>query len=180
MKITKSELKSMIRETLREELSKQYLKEAAMEEPEALRDPNFQVRKQEEEHAQKEQEELKKDTLKYFESWCKSKKQSQSDGLDDDPFGDDLFGTGSTNSNKAVVDYDKMLTLAKTILTNPDFKFTTRKDLDTTHAHGKELLSSRNLLSAIENAGGDKQKFLSWVNTTLSDADKAMFKKILH
>lgn len=106
--------------------------------------------------------------LKYVEKDIARKKQ-QSDSFDGDDFGD------------TKEDFDKILSLARSIFGNRDFKCTTRKDLSAHQEPNTAAVTYRNVYDGITRANGDKQKFLAWVDnkSKFAEFDKKMFHAIL-
>lgn len=106
--------------------------------------------------------------LKYVEKDIARKKQ-QSDSFDSD----DIIGTKE--------DFDKILSLARSIFGNRDFKCTTQKDLSAHQKPNTAAVTHRNVYDGITRANGDKQKFLAWVDTKskFAEFDKEMFHAIL-
>ena len=147
-KITKSELKNMIREALREELSKhRSLKEA--DESKWAADGL----------AEKEEKENRQTLLGYMEKYVEKQKNQmekeiaklEAEADDDDAFDDDLFGTGAStkNSDKAyelkddLKELDAMLALTKELVADSSFK----------------VHSIRPIVDAIKKSGGDRKTF---------------------
>ena len=108
------------------------------------------------------------DMLKYVEKDIERKKQ-QSDSFDGDDFSD------------TQEDFDKILSLARSIFGNRDFKCTTRKDLPVHPKLNTAAVTYRNVYDGITRANGDKQKCLAWVDnkSKFAEFDKEMFHAIL-
>jgi hypothetical protein len=109
--------------------------------------------------------------LKYVEKDIARKKQ-QSDSFDSDD-SDDIIDTKE--------DFDKILSLARSIFGNRDFKCTTRTDLPAHQKSNTAAVTYRNVYDGITRADGDKQKFLAWVDnkSKFAEFDKEMFHAIL-
>ena len=157
--MTKSELRSMIRAMLHEELHKVKCTGLLHEGAEEILTTGM--------------------ALKAFEKMIELRRERLETSEPSDPF-EDIFGDGSTYSDP-VPDFDKILELANVIYKSPKFKFNTRADIDRLDKEKANMVMHRTVSDAITNANGDKQKFLAWVDSksNFSTADKKMFHDIL-